>query len=333
MAQEPPRQGLGEPWRRSAKAKQPAGTRPRPDLDAGDLEAGETGHASGRREPRILGLLLGEIERRVRDNLAEHLRRCPYLPSSLALTLAGDIETAGGPPVGPVGTAVAGVLERLLGELSCQPQALIATQDGMRLSLAVMGQAILELSEVLQQGLMDHHGLPAELAEEMAMHGRERALSRALAAGDPTTEVDLLVDRLLARHALTPTLMLRSLCLGRLHFFASALAALADVPVFETKALIFGGSVADLLQLYEKSGLPLDLFRAFRTTIEMICGLNSDQISKWQRAYTNRIIARLVNEYDHVCPEDLEHVMSQLTRPMTEQGGSSSPPRSEGSAG
>jgi len=181
----------------------------------------------------------------------------------------------------------------------------------------------------LREGLIERHGLPSELADEIVMHGRERTLSQAITAAGPAAEVELLVVGLSARHALTPTLLLRGLCLGRLHFFASALAALADVPIIEAKSLVLGGSAADLLQLYEKSGLPLDLFRAFRTTIEMIAGLSPEQVDNWQREYTNRIIARLVNEYDHVCPEDLEHVMSQLTRRMTEPN----LPGTEGSAG
>jgi hypothetical protein len=41
-------------------------------------------------------------------------------------------------------------------------------------------------------------------------------------------------------------------------------------------------------------------------------------VRDWQQASTDAIISRLVNEYEEVCPEDLEHVLSQLSRRLAE---------------
>lgn len=286
----------------------------------------DTHHPRG---PQVLVSLLSEMEHRVRNDLATHLRRCPYLPPTLAATLAKDVEQSEEPPVTRRTAPGSGILAEFLQHLETNGSGSDTTIDHTYLPLHITDRLIADVSMSLREGLIERHGLPPELADEIVMHGRERTLSQAITAAGPAAEVDLLVVGLSARHALTPTLMLRSLCLGRLQFVASALAALADVSVIEAKARIFGDSVADLLQLYEKSGLPLDLFRAFRTMIEIISGLSHEQVDNWQREYTNRIIARLVNEYDHVCPEDLEHVMSQLTRRMTEPN----LPGADGSAG
>lgn len=281
------------------------------------------------RHPQVLATLLWEIEQHVRNDLAAHLRRCPYLPPTLAATLAQDVEQNGESPETRRTAPDSDILAELLRNLETDGSGFDTTIDHTCLPLHITDRLIADVSMGLRDGLIERHGLPSELADEIVMHGRERTLSQAITAAGPAAEVELLVVGLSARHALTPTLLLRGLCLGRLHFFASALAALADVPIIEAKSQVLGGSAADLLQLYEKSGLPLDLFRAFRTTIEMIAGLSPEQVDNWQREYTNRIIARLVNEYDHVCPEDLEHVMSQLTRRMTEPN----LPGTEGSAG
>jgi hypothetical protein len=273
-----------------------------------------------RADAQILATLLWNTERQVRNDLAEHLRRCPYLPPSLAATLANDAEQS---ERSTIEGTVSGnsILARLFQDPEVPGSGLDPASGQPRLPLQITDQLITEVSDGLREGLIERHGLPPELADEIVMHGRERTLSRSINALDPDAEIDQLVAALSARAALTPTLLLRSLCLGRLQFFTSAMAALADMPRAAATAMLFHGSVAKLLQIYERSGLPLDLFRAFRTTIEMICGLSPEQTGDWQREYTNLIIARLVNEYEQVCPEDLEHVMSQLSRRMAETPG------------
>ncbi len=42
---------------------------------------------------RILGLMATDIEVRVRQAIAEHIKSCPYLPEEMARTLADDVET------------------------------------------------------------------------------------------------------------------------------------------------------------------------------------------------------------------------------------------------
>lgn len=330
MVERSPRQQAGNP--KGGSSRTVNSQQPQAGLQKPEAAVEDPAGAGHRRDPQSLATWLWELEQRVRNDLAEHLRRCPYLPPTLATTLANDVEQSVTPHGLGCGAPDNGILAEFLRDLETNGSGSDTTIDHTYVPLHVTDRLIADLSASLRDGLIERHGLPSELADEIVMHGRERTLSRAITAAGPAAEVGLLVVGLSARHALTPTLLLRGLCLGRLHFFASALAALADVPVAEAEALIFGGSATDLLQLYEKSGLPLDLFRAFRTTIEMIDGLEPEQIESWQREYTNLIIARLVNEYDHVCPEDLEHVMSQLTRRMTEETGSSSLSRAQGSA-
>ena len=326
MVERSPRQqtsdSKGSPSR-AASSKQP-----QIGLQALETELEGPAGADKPRDPQFLATLLWEIEQRVRHDLATHLRRCPYLPPTLAATLAQDVEQSGELPETKRTAADSAILAELLQNLETDGSSFDTTIYHTYLPLHIVDRLTADVSAALREGLIEHHDLPSELADEVVMHGRERTLSQAITEAGPAANVELLMVELSARHALTPTLLLRSLCLGRLHFFASAMAALADVPIIEAKSLAFGSSATDLLQLYERSGLPLELFRAFRTMIEMIDGLSPEQVDNWQPGYTNRIIARLVNEYDHVCPEDLEHVMSQLTRRMNEP----SPPDTEDSA-
>lgn len=245
------------------------------------------------------------VERRVREALAEHLRRCPYLPPSLAQTLSVDALSLRLPsgatrerPKGPAEGAGAINGTRL---------------HGSRPALDVLQRAIYGHCGELCRHLADRHDLPPELAGGIALHGRERALTLALSAADPKAEIERLVASLAAEEALTPTLLLRSLSLGLLPFFELAMARLADTAPTEAGRLIFDGGPEGFQALYARADQPPGLYRAFRAAMEVVRGLGPEQAHGWQREYTNRIIARLVNEYDHVCPEDLEHVLCTLS--------------------
>ncbi|MDH3595244.1 MAG: DUF2336 domain-containing protein [Rhodospirillales bacterium] len=251
-----------------------------------------------------------DVGRQVREALAEHLRRCPYLPPTLSQTLSADalsLRLPAGSGVAPL----AGPSEGTGAVNGTGPQQ-------ARQPLNVLQRAIYGLCGDLCQHLAERHDLPPELAGDMALHGRERALTRAMGPDDPKAEIDRLVAGLAAEAMLTPTLLLRGLCLGRLDFFRAAMARLAALPLDQAGHRILDDGPDGFIALYEKSGLPPVLFRAFRAALDVVRRLPPEEAREWQRASTDAIISRLVNEYEEVCPEDLEHVLSQLSRRLAE---------------
>ena len=104
-----------------------------------------------------------------------------------------------------------------------------ATAKGGGYPLGEVHKRIDAASSALRDYLINRHDLPAPLVEEMIMHGRERALTGAIGSGFPHQDVERLAADLVAERRLTPTLLLRSLCLGQLQFFEAAMAALASL--------------------------------------------------------------------------------------------------------
>jgi hypothetical protein len=250
--------------------------------------------------------LPGDIEHQVREALAEHLARCPHLPPSLAQALSADALALRLPP----DCDRYGASRRRDGDRATkgvEHQEARSSLDGLR-------KAIYGLCGELCRHLAERHGLPAELADDMALHGRERALSRVMGPADTQAEIDGLVAGLAAESLLTPTLLLRALCLGRLDFFRTAMARLAKLSFEEAAQRILEDGPRGFIALYETSGLPPRLFRAFRAALAVVRSLPPEKLRHWDRSSTNAIISRLVNEYEEVCPEDLEHVVSQLSR-------------------
>lgn len=246
-----------------------------------------------------------DVEGLVRRALSQHLMRSPYFPPSMARTLATDIVAARG-------TNGAG----FSGEGT-------NSKDDFRnrhadATLSKLWSQIKDSSVELRALLIDRHGLPAALADELIMHGQEGALTKLMAGGFPQAEVEALATQLSNEKLLTPTLLLRSLCLGELMFFESAMATLAATSIDRVQALIYNDGPPGFFRLYELAQLPLGLFRAFRATMEVILQLRLETSRHWRADFTNEIIARLVKEYEQVCPEDLEHVLSQLSRRLEE---------------
>ncbi len=127
-------------------------------------------------------------------------------------------------------------------------------------------------------------------------------------------EVEGLITRLKAKSELTPTLILRALCEGDLHFFEAAMAALAGVPVEKARPFIYDRGPGGLRMIFRNTGLPTEMYRAVKVAIDEIGKIRDEEPGGWKKSYADRIVDRLVAEYDELSPDGLEHVLSQLSQ-------------------
>ena len=65
-----------------------------------------------------------------------------------------------------------------------------------------------------------------------------------------------MIVHLYQNERLTPTIMLRALCMGDTEFFVSSVAVRARVPLSNTRSLILGGNTSEIAALLEKVDLP-----------------------------------------------------------------------------
>jgi uncharacterized protein (DUF2336 family) len=329
------------------------------DLANGGLSADETRIAED-----ILSILAQDVERRVREALAEHVKDCPFLPHGIALALARDIEDSVALPIlehSPllsdadliafVQTASAerqiaiakrkSVTSPVADEIveGGEPAAVgaLLANDGADLSatsllktvvrfrandtigellvdrpalpLVVCETLIASISKELCDRLVAQHGIPKVLADDLARHGREKAITEMLHC-DEEAAADRLAAHLHARRRLTPMLVLRSLFLGDLCFFDSAIATLAGMPVAAAKRLVFGDT-AGVRAIYQRAGLPPNLFPAFRVGLSAV---RKDVMKNGRPAYNRYIVDQLTRVYDEVAPAGMEHVLAQLAR-------------------
>ncbi|NBC32334.1 MAG: DUF2336 domain-containing protein [Alphaproteobacteria bacterium] len=316
----------------------------------------------------ILELFAMDAEVQVRNAMAEHLKSCPLLPRSLALTLAADIEQVATPVLqfsdvfteddltqlaraGGQGKQMAiarrnGVSELVsevlieigdarvvqtllhnetadISEPSLQ-QTLNRFPDRAEILNAMVQRPILPLSitcrlfqcvsEELRTQLIERHDMPPAIADELVRQGHERALAEFVTLNDSESVTAWLVSVLHRRAQLTPTLLLRTLCLGNLRFVEAAMAALAGVPLSNARTLIHDRGPLGLHALFDECRLPPHFFQAFRIAVEVYQEKKPKRTSGWTSDYVRQIIDRLLGVYETVCPEDIEHVIAQLSR-------------------
>ena len=183
------------------------------------------------------------------------------------------------------------------------------------LPLTVSARLIVGVSGVLRRRLITHHGLPPTLADELTRSGREGALVKALEGEQRGTEVEKFAAHLHAQKRLSPTLLLRALCLGDLYFVESCFAAMTTMAVAEARGFLFEKGPGGLKIIYDRARLPLPLFRAFASIFEEINLIRARHPERgWRKEFTEQIVWRLVRDYKNDLPDDIEHVFNQLSR-------------------
>ncbi len=180
------------------------------------------------------------------------------------------------------------------------------------LPLTVTERLIQVVSDVLRDRLIEKHALPPEIAAELLNQARERALFHTAAAAPRAFNVEAFAIRLNSKGKLTPTLLMRALCLGDLPFFEAGMAVRAGISVRNASELIADRGPLGFKGLYEKSRLPAEFFRAFRAALDVIADLRDGGQEIWSPACTELILDRVMKDYDEACPAGLEYLLSQM---------------------
>jgi uncharacterized protein (DUF2336 family) len=189
-------------------------------------------------------------------------------------------------------------------------QTLLA--DRPTLPLAIIERLVSSVSLELRERIINRHDFPSELADRIVTQGREGALTRSMAGVSRINEIEGLITRLKSKGQLTPTLILRALCEGDLQFFDAAVGALAGVSVDKARPFIYERGAGGLRMIFRNTGLPTEMFRAVNIAISVINAARKEQPDAPNFDLSERIVARLVEEYDELSPEGMENVLAQL---------------------
>ena len=318
----------------------------------------------------IFRKLVQDVELRVREALASHLKNSPELPHDVAVALANDVDSvslpmikfsevltdedlveivrdqgaakqvavAQRPSVSPrvavalvdtgnekavarlVANDGAKLTEKLLGRVMEEFQASSSVSDSLarrpNMPAAVSAQLVEKLTERLQDFLLSKHDVSPDVASNVILQARERTTMSLVEYGSTDTELDNLIDQLMRKDRLTPSLLLRSICMGDVNFFERAIGRLADLPLQNARILIHDQGPLGLESIYMKADLPKRLFPAFRAGIELVRETDYDSGTNDRSRFIERMLERILTQFEdpqsRMTEEDIDYLMGKL---------------------
>lgn len=185
------------------------------------------------------------------------------------------------------------------------------------LPVTVSERLVHRVSEALRDHLLRNHELPSDLAADLVLQSRERA-TITLSSESSEDEVDRLVRQMAEHDRLTPSIIVRAICMGDLKFFEYSMALKSGVPIVNTRELIHDSGVLGLKGIYERAGLPMTMFPAVRAAIDVVAEADYDGESNDRERYQRRVLERVLTQYDDLGVQfesaDLEYLLGKMDK-------------------
>ncbi len=167
------------------------------------------------------------------------------------------------------------------------------------------------VTDKLRDYLVAHHDLSPSVAADLVMQSREHSVV-GMVAGRGEQDIEKLVAQMYNNKRLTPSIVLRALCMGEVGFFESALAIMANVPLLNARILIHDAGQLGMKTLYEKAGMPPGLFNIVRVALDVVHETELDGGEQDMERYRARVIERVVTQFEDTDSEDVDYLLAKL---------------------
>jgi uncharacterized protein (DUF2336 family) len=183
------------------------------------------------------------------------------------------------------------------------------------LPVTIVERLVHKVSEHLKEHLLTHHDVPPAMAADIILQARERA-TITLSTDSTEDDVERLVNQLYNNARLTPSIMLRALCMGDMKFFEYALARRVGIPVMNARMLIHDSGELGLKGLLEKSGMPHTFFPAIKAAVLVAQEMSYDGEEGDRERYARKMLERVLTQYGDLGVEfendDLEYLLAKM---------------------
>lgn len=186
-----------------------------------------------------------------------------------------------------------------------------------KLPLTIAERLVATVSDSLKEYLVTHHELSPEVASDLLLESRERAVVRLLQDDDNAPDVTELVHQMDMNGRLTASIILRALCTGDLNFFEAAIAHKAHVALNNARVLIHDDGDLGMKALYEKASLPKRLYPAFRSAIDIAKISEAERSDKGPDWRSRLIMERVLTQFEGVVDldsDDVDYLLGRLAR-------------------
>jgi uncharacterized protein (DUF2336 family) len=180
------------------------------------------------------------------------------------------------------------------------------------LPLSISERLVALVSDRVRQHLVDHHGVSAEIALDVALGTQERATIDLVDQAGRATDLKAFTQHLHRHGRLTPSLLLRTLAHGHIDFLEWSLAELSGVPHHRTWLLIHDAGPLGFLTVYQRAGLPESLFSAFRTGLDTYHALMLEGMEMDRSRFQQRMLERFLTQEDPAGGEEVDYLLERM---------------------
>ena len=184
-----------------------------------------------------------------------------------------------------------------------------------KLPVTVAERLLTSVSEKMKEELAKRHDIGDDLATDLILQSRERAVIGLSVEGDET-DLEKLINQLHENDRLTPSIMLRALCMGDIDFFENALAMRIGVSLVNARTVIHDSGKLGLKTAIERAGLPESFYPAARAAIDVSHEMEYDGGENDRERYSRRMLERILTQYGDLGVEfesdDLEYLLKKM---------------------
>jgi uncharacterized protein (DUF2336 family) len=217
--------------------------------------------------------------------------------------------------VGNEGAALnEGLLQRTIDRYGRFETVKSAMVHRSELPVTISERLVALVSDRLKVALASRHALPADLAADILIEARERATVGLISKGTSAQDTQALVAQLHARGRLSPSLVLRALCLGDLRFVEDAMAEIAGISAEKAALLIHDGGPLGLKALYKRCRFPEQIYAAFRVAVDTAHETKFDGSPQDRERFASQVIERILTKYRELEAADLDYLLAKLNK-------------------
>lgn len=180
------------------------------------------------------------------------------------------------------------------------------------LPLDVTEKLISHISDEAMKRLVSQHALPPQVAVELAETARERATIDLVEQAGLAHDAQHFVQQLRMNGRLTPSIILRSMLRGHVHFVEHAFAELAGVSHNRAWLLVHDAGPLGLRAVYDRTGMPPRLFPAFRAAIDIYHAMEIPADSAGREHFQRVLAERAITRFQGIPEDDLNYILDRM---------------------
>ena len=185
------------------------------------------------------------------------------------------------------------------------------------LPTSVIEKIVTSLSEDLQKRLIITHNLPNDIATDIVEQVKEKTTLKISEEYSTDKQIEELVHQLYTSNHLTPSLVVRSICMGDLKFFEYALVYLSNTPLLEVRKILFNLQVDFMIRnLLRKAFIPKSMFPAVFSALNVLKDIRFGCQKSDRNSFMHKVIERILSrsiDSEELSEDDVNYLISKIS--------------------